>query len=361
MSRIKSLLFLLALVAQVPLASATVTYAVGSCKPSLPSFPTIMGALGATPRPNVVEVCAGSYPEQVVITFPVTLEGIAANNSAQAMIVPPANGIVANATNDFGQSMAAQVFVENAGGEVNLTNLTVRGWYGFPTSGILFVGVFYQNSPGTMNHLTAFGQYWNGLGYAVWLEGGSANPSVTLENSSVDTVDNSVVVAETNTPTPELTVTIKGNFIAPALNGDLYGIDLSGGVTASVSGNLIWGGGSFKGILINGGEGSVTKNTVVNVPLGIDLETNGVSVTSNTIYNTLGGYGIGIVATSGVAPVTDNKITLSPIAIDLNCTAGDNVHSNTILDATLALIDVPTGILSRNTYYNVGGIGSGGC
>jgi hypothetical protein len=58
MSRIKSLLFLLAPAAQVPLASATVTHQVGGFLPKLPGSTTIMGALNATPSLNVVEVCS---------------------------------------------------------------------------------------------------------------------------------------------------------------------------------------------------------------------------------------------------------------------------------------------------------------
>jgi pectin methylesterase-like acyl-CoA thioesterase len=145
MSRIKFLLFLLALAAQVPLASATVTYAVGTCKPALHSFTTIQGALDASPPPNVVEVCPGTYNEQVVIGIPVALEGISYGNSAEAMIAPPANGTaVAKAANDFGQVVAAQVLVSNVAGEVNLTNLTVQGQSGFPSDGIRYVGVFYR-------------------------------------------------------------------------------------------------------------------------------------------------------------------------------------------------------------------------
>jgi hypothetical protein len=357
MSRIKFLLFLLALAAQVPLASATVTYAVGTCKPTLPSFTTIQGALDALPPPNVVEVCPGTYNEQVVIGIPVTLEGISYGNSAEAMIAPRANGIVvANATNDFGQVVAAQVLVSNVAGEVNLTNLTVQGQGGFPSDGIRYVGVFYQNSSGTMNHLGAHGQFADRLGFSVWLEGGSANPSVTLENSTVGVVDNSAIVVETNASTSELTATVKGNYIFP-IPDTLYGIDLVGGATASMSGNLYWGAGS-EAILIFGGEASVARNTVVGpVGTGIDFEVDGVYVTSNTIYNT----GTGIFTVSAVAPVTGNYITLSGTAIDYACVAGNNVHSNTILDAIDGIYEVPATAAPSNTYYNVGTIRGGSC
>ena len=52
MSRIKSLLFLLALAAQGSLASATVTYVVGTCKNSNNTITSITQALQTAPRPN---------------------------------------------------------------------------------------------------------------------------------------------------------------------------------------------------------------------------------------------------------------------------------------------------------------------
>jgi len=53
------------------LSASTITYAVGNCRPNLASFSTISAALSAIPSPNVVEVCPGTYNEQVQITHPV--------------------------------------------------------------------------------------------------------------------------------------------------------------------------------------------------------------------------------------------------------------------------------------------------
>jgi Periplasmic copper-binding protein (NosD) len=357
MSRIKFLLFLLALTAQGPLASATVTYAVGSCQPKLQSFTTIMGALGATPPPNVVKVCAGRYSEQVVITFPVTLEGVPAGNSDQAVIaVPP--GQLSGFNDGLGDFLSAQVSVLQTQGEVNLTNLTVDGTGNTVASPNFVVGVLYFNSPGTMDHLNIVNQNGNGLGVGVWLAGGNFNPSVTVEDSNLQNFDSAGITVETN---PQLTTTIKGNDLGSTFaKSDGINLDFGAQLTASISDNLITAG--YEGVLINSGQGSVSHNKVVGTPVGIDLETDTVAVTSNTVYNTLGGFGIGIIADSAVAPVTGNTVAQSPIGIYLNCVAGTNVHSNTIFDATYALYGVPSGAIGTNTYYNVtGGINGGGC
>jgi hypothetical protein len=318
--------------------------------------------VGAAPTPNVVEVCPGIYNEQVVISFPVTLEGISAGNADQAMIAVPTGGLVPNASDDFGHSLAVQVLVQDAGGEVNLSNLTVDGTSNSVTSSSVYVaGVLYQNSPGTLNHLTVQNQNGNGLGMGVWLEGGSANPSVTVENSNVQSFDEAGIYAETNSSASELSAAVQGNYLAALANTTYFpcGIDLVGGLTASVTNNLTTL--CYEGVLIDGGKGSVSRNKAVSNAVGIDLETDGVSVTSNTIYTTGGGYDIGIIANSTVALVTSNTIAQAPIGIFFDCTAGKNVHSNTILGAVFGLYEVPSGTVGTNTYYNVGTINAGGC
>ena len=388
MSRLKYLLLLFALAAQVPLASATVTYVVGTCKPSFPLssiFTHINDALKATPPPNVVEVCPGTYAEQVVISRPVTIEGISDGSSSGATITVPSGGLASTASDDLGDGflLAPQVWVDNVSGEVNLTNFTVVVTY----NSVFDIGVFYQNSPGTMNHLTIQNPSANGLGFGVWLEGGSANPSVTLENSNLQGLLVGIF-AETNSSTSELTATIKGNYMSPAPSstfGSTIGISLGSdlenaapGATADMSGNLITGGDI--GIAITGAEGSASKNTIVGAQaFGIadgvigpnGLFANSVAVTSNTIYNIgpnggdlPGGEGM-ILFTSSVPPVTGNTIVAAGIGIDLECTAGNNVHSNTILGTGDGLLNVPSGALTTNTYYNVGTLRSsnivGGC
>jgi hypothetical protein len=361
MSGFKSVLFLLVLAAQVPLASATVTYVVGSCKPTLPSFTTINGALSATTKPNVIQICPGIYPEEVGIYFPVTMEGISAGNSDQIVITPPSGGLFVDSGDDLGDLVAAQVLVEADGGEVNLSNLIIDGYGNNVATGAdtYVVGVFYQNTRGTVKDVIVRNQNGNGQGVGIWLEGGSANPSVVVESNNVQVPDYAGIYAETNSSTSEVTANIKGNYLASTFSNSI-GVDLLSGLTASVTGNLITAG--YEGILISGGKGSVSQNKIEGTPLGIDLETDTVSVTSNAIYNTLGGYGIGIVADSSVAPVTGNTVAQSPFGIFLDCVAGTNVHSNTILDTYFALYEVPSGAIGTNTYYNVtGGINGGGC
>jgi len=376
MSRIKSLLVLLALAAQVPLATATVTYAVGSCEPKLTSFTTIQGALNASPSPNVVEICPGTYPEQILILRAVTLEGISDGSSTGATISVPPGGLVGNAGNDLGDGMAVQVLIANnlGTGEINLSNLTVDGT-GNNVLDYYVVGVFYHDATGTMDHVTIQNQNGNNNGVGAWLEGDGkeTNPSVTVENSSLQNFDYAGIVVESGTNSGQtilLNATIEGNYLTsrpPVRNcmetpPCLAGISLIGPVAASVSGNLIAG--FEQGVLIDGQlpytVGSVSKNTFVGDEYGIWIQDDGVAVTSNTIYNVAGVSVFGMWAQSAVSPITGNTIIGGAAAgISLNCHAG-YLASNTILGATFGLEGAPPGMAPTDKYYNVGVI-SGGC
>src|ERR1700692_1768215 len=88
------ILFLLAIglaLAVHPMLAAN--YAVGTCKPSLPSYTTISAAVSSVPPGSTVQVCPGTYPEQVTIAQPLTLKGITSANAGQAVITAPGSGL----------------------------------------------------------------------------------------------------------------------------------------------------------------------------------------------------------------------------------------------------------------------------
>ena len=130
-------LYLLISMVLAPQGLWATTYAVGTCKPRLRSFSTISAALTATPTPDVVQVCPGTYPEQIEITQAVTLQGIASGNSELAMITVPSGGLVVNGA--FGDGFIAlgiQLWVHNATGPVTVQDITVDG------SGITLPGYY---------------------------------------------------------------------------------------------------------------------------------------------------------------------------------------------------------------------------
>src|SRR5271156_3600681 len=210
-------------------SAASVTYIVGTCV-SGTQFSTIQKALDATPAPDTVKVCPGQYAEQITISHPVTLEGIAEGNGAQARIVA-AGGMTINTTLSGGFPAVAQIYVNNvSGGDVNLTNLEVNGsGNGEGGTGNYFIGVLYQGSSGKMNQVITSNQDGTDVtGLGMWIEGGSSSSSVTVENCSVhDFTYGGIHAAGVTTP-PNLTVTMKNNVVS-ALSEGTVGIFLDEG------------------------------------------------------------------------------------------------------------------------------------
>jgi hypothetical protein len=393
----------LAFGAQEMSATTTVTYIVGTCK-SGTQFSTIQSALDASPAPDTVEVCPGQYGEQLTITKPVTLEGITAANGALAQIMPGSTGLNVNA-HVFGgdQPVVAQVYVDHVtGGNVNLTNLNVNGMNqnAGGTSPTFFVGILYEQSSGTINQVVTSSQ--NGMydvGYGILIEGGSSDPSVTVENSSIYEFtggyggDGIYAIGGSTATAPDLTVTIKNNFISspPPTTGapSSYNLVVEQFTDPTVSGNVVNGGlvgiyvdtpkgsitgnslfGSLSGILITSpddtaeeGTGlTVSGNTVVGSQYGIQLLADGPSVTSNNILNS-GVDGIEVDLLGGVtlhtSTVENNTIKTVQLGagtgIELNCNTVSSslVHSNTMMDSYSGYGDAPAGFSGSNTYLGV--------
>jgi hypothetical protein len=334
---------------------ATVTYQVGTCKPAPHTFPTITAALTATPPPNIVKVCPGTYPEQVLITQAVILEGMISGNSDEVIIASPPNGLVVNATDDLGDPIAAQVFVENAGPN-QISGITLDAANNEVQSPAYVVGIFFQNSSGTVNHVATRNQMGGDGGVGIWMEGGALLPAVTVENSSIRSFDDIGVWDQTNAATSELMAIIKGNDVNGGFgSGVIANVDIAmgPGAASTVSDNNLAGG--VTGVIAAASaNGSISGNRLINDGNAIAINGGGVSVTSNNIF--LSSIE-GIVLYSALLPaIRGNTITGCPIGIELNGFADGNVLSNTIMDGGIGLDQVPAGFAASNFYYNVGTI-----
>ena len=350
--------------------SASVTYIVGTCT-SGKQFSTIQAALDASPAPNTVEVCPGQYAEQITITKPVTLEGISAGNASLAEIALPAD-FTANAHIEGGSEIAAaQIYVDHVkGGAVNLTNLNVYGANYTGAGTAFFIGVVYENSSGTINQVRTSQQTNNPpaatgvLGFGIWIEGGSSQPSVTVENSSVHDFSSGGIFATGETNSPDLNVTIENNFVSSNVSPsseETNNIVVDTGINPTVSGNTVSG--ASDGILIASPTGSITGNTVLGSEVGIELGADGASVTANNIYGATT-YGIDVSASLKKSKVENNIIRAvkSPastddqgIGIELNCkdVSSSLVNSNTIMDAFVGYEDARAGFGGSNTYLGL--------
>ena len=331
---------------------------VGNCKPGLPTYTTISAAVAAVPSGSTVLVCPGTYIDQVHITQALTLTGLSAGDSDRAIIAPPTGGLAANAIDNFGFAVAAQVWVDNASGTVNINNITVDGTgNGVPQCVYPYTyigGIFYQNSPGAVNRVTARNQSGNGCGIGIWFEGGSANPAVTVRNSSVRNFDLQGILTETNSGTSELTATIQSNVVVAAGTTQTC-IEVAQGTTDTVTGNVTING-EF-GMGVGGVSGSISGNTITGATFGLDTLSDGISVTNNKVFNS----STGITVNTAVAQIQSNVITNATTAIEFFCHANNNVNRNVITDAVTGLDQIPAGVSSLNTYDGVDTVSTGGC
>lgn len=339
MSRLSaSLLSAVVLLFSAQLALAT-NYAVGTCKPSLPSYSTISAAVAGVPAGSTIEVCPGTYSEQVFINQALTLEGIASGNSSDVVIVPPGAGLT-TVTDTYGYTIAP--LVEVTAGPVNISNVTVDGTGNNvgPCPGIWLTGIFYDDgSSGTVNEVTARNMITSGCGSGtgVWAES-SGGDAVTIENSSFHDNEDSSIITNGN-----LVATVKGNTTV----GAFYNVQWF--VLGTMTANVFEGSG-FIGIY-SAGSGTISGNTITN-STSFDVYTYGYGAvfTSNKI--SASPYGIYLLDLGSGDTFKSNTITKTGTAVEFNCYAA-TVATNTINDATTGLDQVPSSFSGSNKFDSV--------
>ena len=380
-------LIVLAALSKQAFASSSAT--VGLCAGPGTHYTTIQAAVNA-PGVTTVEVCPGTYPEQVTITANLTLKGIASGTSDAAVVVVPAGGLVTNGVVDiFNFPTAAQILVQNA--TVTISHITVDGANdGLTDCSIDTIGIYYQNASGTIsdnavrNVLLAPALQGCQDGLAINVESNTGTPAVTVSNNSVRNYDKNGITAsgpDNGSPGPNVTVT--GNTVigqgattVTAQNGIQVGYGATGKVTfnnviddiyinppgcaPSCTGS--------SGILIYGSKGvTITNNTVESTQLGIVPVTESALLTANdTIVrlNHVGGTQIfdAIDLCSDGNTAESNVIygsAQSGIHVDGGCPpstgSGTTVTGNTINEACAGVL-LGTGsgnTTAPNTYLNV--------
>ena len=357
------------LMAAVSVPAQAKTVGVGGCKPKIKNYPTISAAVGDPANAGAtIQVCAaagpgtgGSYPEQVTINQPLTLEGVTNGNSGRAVIGVPSGGpFPPNWTSIIGQSVYAQVLVlaGPVSGPVNIINVTVDGTAGgigcSATAGL--VGIFYASgTSGTVNEATARNQISSGCGTGIWAENGTAaTDSITIENSSVENMDLQGVFATSTQQPSTLQVTIQGN-----------------SVTASTTPPTA-------GIVAIGSNGKIQNNVVTSGIYGIESISSSTSVSSNVVADIRdSGNGYGLYLTPGAAAQNNNvsdadiAFYLAPgqaagptlqgnesmnsiTSVEFNCDANATVLANRFTDSQKAFNDWPgTTPFTKNQFYDI--------
>jgi hypothetical protein len=336
----------LSLVTVQPLLAATVQ--VGGCKPNLANYPTISAAVAGAPSGSTIDVCPGTYAEQVTITERLNLTGVANGTANQASITVPSTGLVQNTISFFGEPVAAQVLVLGPG-PVNITNITVDGTGGDMGCSSWLAGIFYASgSSGTVNRVRASNQIDATCGVGIWAEnGGSSSYTVTVQNSTVYSAD-SVGIFAGSGATPTLTANLNNNVVnasgavaaidSDSVNGNsqIHGNDVSNSIfgvydisTINVQANSVLG--ATYGIFLGNG-GAASGNKVSGSSNGVLLGAGGATVSNNTIMSsTAAGVELGCFS----ATVNGNLINDAPVGVDAAPAAiGSNTFANTATTIT---------------------------
>jgi parallel beta-helix repeat protein len=386
----------LALLASLSARALAGTVEVGTCKSGFVQFPTIQGAVNASPAGTTILVCPGTYPEQVLINKALTVKGIAdpVSFAAAAVLVAPTGGIVQNATSlSSGKPIGAQIaVVQPPTGMVNISNLTVDGNNSTITCGPpTLVGILFQNASGTISHVQAINQTLgpnngcqNGLGIFVQ-SGNSGTSTVTISASHVENyTKNGITGNEAGT-----TVHITGNTVqgqgpttGAAENSIQIGFGATGTVTSNVVGDDIWApdtisdtGDAASGILVYASPNvTVSGNTVSSTQFGIVYVTDpavgsadGGIIKMNKVSATHIFDGIDLCNNNNmVQNNTINGSDESGIHVDSSCTnfgvggstgSGDSISANTINGACDGImIGTAAGVnsIGPNTFFNAG-------
>jgi hypothetical protein len=224
-----------------PVGRAAVVIVVGQNGVLCPGaqFAKIQDAVNAASAGDSIQICPGTYIEQVSITKPLQLNG---NNGA---IIRPGN-VAANSTGlASGQAIAAIILVQDTAG-VTIRNVIIDGANnGISECAPDLIGVFYRNASGELSHVAVrdvkLNSTLNGCqsGSAILVQSANGvNSVVAIAESSIhDYQKNGITANEVGTQ-----VTIEGNVVTglgPTTGATQNGIQIGFGAAGSIRHNTV--------------------------------------------------------------------------------------------------------------------------
>jgi hypothetical protein len=287
-------------------AASARTLQVGGCTDVQPNFPTIQAAVNAAFAGDIVAICPGDYPEQVVITRSLSLRKV--TNMASPAITVPAGGVVQNTTTLSGFPAAAQILIQpDTTADVDIKNIVVDGaGNNVQTCGLELIGVYYRNAGGSMvqnavkNQMLPDGYQGCQSGLAIYVSNETAGTHpVNITLNTVTNFDKNGITMNEAASTGSIsknTVVGMGPTDLTAQNGIQVAFGANASVTSNNVSQLIYTPESYgsSAILLYGTDTStsaITKNKIDSAQYGVALDavngtsTNMVQVTGNKISN----------------------------------------------------------------------------
>ncbi len=209
-----------------------------NCDAATATFSTIQAAVNAASSSDTIQVCPGTYNEQVVVTTSqLTIRGAGAGLT----VVRPTT-VVNNAINVFGNPVAAILLVEGAA-NVTVASLAIDGNAADSGASIappcpalpFYVGIYFRNGSGTVDtaHVTGI-QSSDACAFAIRAETGD----IVVKTSLIDDYGTTgIACAFTGTRCTVTGNTIRGR--GPVDDELQVGIQIRSGAAGKISGNVI--------------------------------------------------------------------------------------------------------------------------
>jgi len=212
--------------------------------------PCIQDAINAALPGDTINVAAGTYDEQVVITQGLTLQG-----AGDTTIIQPSQAtanafqLFARGTDSVNDSAPIVVATTN-GGTVNIQNLKIDGSLvtSVPGGASMFAGILYRDTNGLINHVTIesisiidIGA--SPLGCGMYLVGHDTAVNVGVTNCNVSGYEKNGITANFPNMTANIhhnTVTGMGPTDAIAQNGIQIGFGATGAVNTNTVSGHVW-------------------------------------------------------------------------------------------------------------------------
>lgn len=291
--------------------TASKTVQVGTCKTNLPNYATIQTAVNAVPSGATVEVCPGTYNEQISINAPITLEGISSGTNEAVVLNPP--GVFEQNGTIGPYPVFAQIIVQDSS-PVNISGLTIDGNNSGCPSGAL-VGIAFLSTTNP-----ASGKITNSVIRNV---GNGCSPGADVG-----------IYAQNESGSPS-TLTIQSNSIHSISGGPgvIFGPNMSGTITLNTISQ------TNTGLMFQqaGPNVRATGNSISSTQNAINLnDASGVTAQTNTLVATSGNAISLQDNTGGGNNVTKNTINETNCGISTSGAAGTDVYlPNTVLNASM--------------------------
>lgn len=352
-------------IAQSGSNSAPATILVDDDKMQCPdaTFSTIQGAVYAASPGEHIRVCAGTYPEQVVIDKSIVLRADDGVFVSPVGMAPNAAGLTQ------GDPLAAAFLITNAS-SVEIKGFTIDGSAnGIAICAPRLIGILFQNASGRIEH-NVVRHFHLGPALPGCQSGNAIEVETTLGNKSDVTIyDNSMDDYQKNGITanePGTNVVIDSNVVigggpttGAAQNGIQIGFGTSGTITNNSVINNVWSPCTVisecvfnaTGILVFQSNGvHIGKNSVGTNQVGIFTGGDNSLVEFNLVFNSL--QGIAVMGDENA--IAMNEITQSDQAAVFIHGSANQIASNEILGASIGILEAPGSVqnpLFENRFF----------